>query len=592
MLDNIELVDREYNNASNTGRIHSNLIRLKRTSFTKVSEKYTEFRISLLNKKLDRVNKELEAEVNNLNFSGQSLESVENKILAKTSVIARLEEKIKVLSKENVPTNYVSNRAIKLKNEMINNAKLNSSSAYASDSNSNEVSFSPNDYGFSGVDTSANSVAFAAAGETSDIDVEKVAMDNEKSLSDDVNTAMNNQNDYQAPIDKDIIRSAIDESFSQLNNSQDSDNEDIYETPIYDSTENNSEDLSNLFTSSEQNIPDTPVENSDEVITTVPENTDSSNQEEIVSEDNVEKEESTISPISREEIENVINRKLEEQAQNDYNRVSSNESTQAKIDNFDENGEVKPSKYHYQPMSDEEIARARENIEYDKYEKIYEEQNENIFENNVPSVGYQFTAPQVAIDKPLSTISDVVLPHADVNKVDDDNVREDIVVTPDRDDYVSSQNTNDNDDIHFDYSEATSNDIRNAADVENSLGGLEALKARALKLREEQRKSKDELDLAKKEQSDEARRALEIKNATDNKKKDYEAYLGKLNDYCEALQQDIDINKNSVAAAKEDAESNRRFIKSQEMQMDDYDKMISDINSIISPEAINVRKAR
>ena len=119
MLDNIELVDRDSSNAKNAGRIHSNLIRLKKASFSNIVSKWNAFRLANLNKKLERENDKLDKIINTAPFG-----KMEEKVFAQTNKIAKLEEKIKILSRENVPANYVKSRAIKLKKDINQSQQL------------------------------------------------------------------------------------------------------------------------------------------------------------------------------------------------------------------------------------------------------------------------------------------------------------------------------------------------------------------------------------------------------------------------------------------------------------------------------------
>ena len=247
-------------------------------------------------------------------------------------------------------------------------------------------------------------------------------------------------------------------------------------------------------------------------------------------------------------------------------KVTKNETTAARVDRYDGNGLPKYRRPAIVDITDEEIARARENIEYDRYEKKYAED----WEKKLSSV---------AINRPSANVDNVVLPQAKVET----NVREDVVVVPDRDEEK---------DLHFDYSDATEKDIVAATKVERSASGLEALKARALALKEKNRQSKLELDEARREQNEEAQRALEIKNAAQAKEKEYQDSLSKLEDYCEALEKDTEINMNLAAVAKTDIECNRRFIEGKQAEIEDFDQKMDEIDSTISPEAINVRPRR
>ena len=145
MKDNIELVDRDYSRVRPTDRIIGKL-RLKRTSFSRVLGFFNNFRISRLEKKLDKANKELEEITKNAEVID---ESVEKEILKKTMAIVKLEEKLNILKLENVPSSYIENRAIKLKNEMMEAARKNARSAYAEESvEEKTVNDEASDYGF------------------------------------------------------------------------------------------------------------------------------------------------------------------------------------------------------------------------------------------------------------------------------------------------------------------------------------------------------------------------------------------------------------------------------------------------------------
>lgn len=120
IMDNVELLDREYGTISNSG---CNRIKLRQNSFKSICNAWRKFRLSLLERKLTKM--EANAIIDNYSITG-----AEKKAMKKAKAIARLEEKIMILSREGVPTNYVKGRAIKLAGKMLNNMHLNSINAY------------------------------------------------------------------------------------------------------------------------------------------------------------------------------------------------------------------------------------------------------------------------------------------------------------------------------------------------------------------------------------------------------------------------------------------------------------------------------
>ena len=502
MLDNVELKD-SCAKAYETGRIHSNLIRLKKESFKNVGDKWKKFRISLLNKKLDRVKDELNNEIAQINLAGEKTEEIENRILDKTAVIARLEEKIKILSKENVPSNFVKTRAIKLKDDMIANVTLNSASAYTPKNEETKVvEDNLNDYGFT--DFANTDFAMAAAVDT---------------------------NEEDKLIGEEQIKSVIDDSFSAINAA----NQEVSENVENNETSVESEDLSGLF--KENNMVDSPVEPVGTSIETEP-----VDQEEVV-----ETPIDVVDTVDREQIEKEVETTQENETE-DF-KVSHNEVVPAKIEQYEEKISAADV---YRPMSDEELSTARNNIEYEKYEDKYRTDE----------------------------------------LVNDSNVRDDITVVPDREEVVTEKVENNDDNLHFDYSEATVKDIENAVQFTTSSADLGAMMARVAELKRKQAESKERMDEAKRIREEEARRAEESKIALAEKEKEKEAYISKLNDYMEALENDIRFNDDETAATNEETENIRQTIENQEMQKVGFEKEISEINSVISPEAINVRVTR
>lgn len=275
--------------------------------------------------------------------------------------------------------------------------------------------------------------------------------------------------------------------------------------------------------------------------------------------DNKEEKEVVEEKVSSEidtPVENVIDRsEIEEeitpQEEKDYSVDEVINEVKEPVEEVDERIHV------YDSMPEEDVEKARENIEYNEYEEKYA---------------------------------------GNVN-AEDSNIRDEVIVTPEREtaeekvaDYTFVEDTPES--VHFDYSEATVGDIKQAVNIDASPEGLEAMKNRILKLKEEQTKSKADLDEARKAQSEEARKAEEARKLTEEAEKEYEVYYSKFADYEAAVKEDIDFNNNAIASANEEAESNRKFIKEQEEKRQNYKKEIDEMLSIMSPEAINVKMGR
>ena len=112
MVDKIDLLDNDYNLVSR--KASPRQIKTRSKSFSSISGIFTKFRISRLEKKLEKSRKSFVNQEIHKNLGDSSVvRKTEKNIEKKAKAIAKIEEKIMILSKENVPTNYVENRAIK-----------------------------------------------------------------------------------------------------------------------------------------------------------------------------------------------------------------------------------------------------------------------------------------------------------------------------------------------------------------------------------------------------------------------------------------------------------------------------------------------
>ena len=128
MAHDIELVDREFGHV----RVPiSRKIKFKGISFTNISKRWNNFRLNRLKSKLIADKEKLV----NMEFTNDQLtkgrETTEQKIMKKTTAIAKLESKIQFLETGNYSTEeFINSRAIKLKKVMMSNLVYNRDSLY------------------------------------------------------------------------------------------------------------------------------------------------------------------------------------------------------------------------------------------------------------------------------------------------------------------------------------------------------------------------------------------------------------------------------------------------------------------------------
>ena len=138
------------------------------------------------------------------------------------------------------------------------------------------------------------------------------------------------------------------------------------------------------------------------------------------------------------------------------------------------------------------------------------------------------------------------------------NDRDNVVIVPERDDDSSKEKTDTDktdQDLHFDFSDATIGDIANNLDRPFSKEDFEAAKNKVMEL---VKKQKDSADMARQEQkaADESKaKAEEIKLLVQEKEALVAEKMAKLQDYKNALEEDCEFNERSAEAAREEKEA-------------------------------------
>ena len=743
MVDKIDLLDNDYNLVSR--KASPRQIKTRSKSFSSISGIFTKFRISRLEKKLEKSRKNFVNQEIHKNLGDSSVvRKTEKNIEKKAKAIAKIEEKIMILSKENVPTNYVENRAIKLRKNMMSNLSHNSSMAYSlgikteadetkaidkifnedspltinervRESELEDVEEQENDQ----VETPESimsheseeigrSVSSILAGDTSkefkvaedkEIDaVEKEEVssgESDKEVSEpvieseqipDISNFMKdidlNVDTYQDStnsnsvidenesrehievvptyIDRDAIKSSIDDQFENIAKSGDVSEEETITNAGRPNIDDNFNNVDNgaKFVSPEtvKSVVGTGSKidiDTDEPKSISPEEVRAVLDGKFDEVENAEEEDKVDAHLDVKSIEETISEalsKLDEEEQNkdlddemsfedvhkevedainERNRISSNESHVARINEFDADGNKK-QKFDYVPMTDEEIKQAQENIEYEKYENpAFKEEKHlpNEIKFNYPKIRFEDIFVPAKKDEDYKIESEDVVEEEKQEIVPvNDNIRGEIVFVPDRkvqlpmvvednkedeqvvtsedeqdveeepiEDYTFDTSkydeksvSNDEEDLSFDFSNASANEIDCIIDKLGTKSQFDALKARVEQLRKQQIEQRKREEEARKAAEDAARKAEEQKKRYNESVEKNNQYLELLKSYAEALEEDNERTKQRTQAFEETKEMENRFAEEQRVKAEQALAMVDEINSIIGPVAENV----
>lgn len=573
LRDIIDFVDRDYGTVRKDTRLSSNQLRTRPSSFKSIYGHFHNWYISRVAKKLEQEKQSLLKEQFEADASGNLTKSAMDKLTKKTECIARLEEKVMILSRENVPSTFRANHAIKLRNKMFANLVKNGSSAYSVGADKYDKVFT---------DIPVVETPPVVPPVVDEMPAEAMAAAADTSV--DTDNQVLNSND---------IRGVVEQAFEQVKNSGGI-------TQI--SPEKVAEAVRPLTDSIvEESVP-AEVEIPTSVVTPEPETV----------------QENVTVPVVDEEVPDIqgsINSVFESAADSlGDNKVSHNNSIVARVNHFDHEGNpsVKETTTEtvqnvvpemsapkttqsegYQNLSEEEINAAIEDLASHRIlSSVPEDEIQRSIEREIEE---RFTVPDDSVLKSIEReISERFA------KQNDDRVRDFVVVTPDRSlppkkEVIEEQVTEAKEvaepeqDIHFDYSDVTPRDVAKAVEHETSRDGFEALRLRVEELQVRQRKTKKAMEDAERMAENAAERAWEARRIAEEKQAQREAWIEKLREYEEALAEDCAINEGRTRIAIGDAQCNERFIEAQEASAQESDSLIEEIDSLISPEAVNVR---
>ena len=654
-FENIELVDRDYENCSKEAMPRQ--IKTRSLSFRNIVEKFRQFRIRRLERKMEKI-------VDKTLSSDYSKRKIADKLMSKSLKLARLEEKIRILQKENVPSKFVKSRAIKLRNYMMENTVKSAAGLYFVDLDDSDV------LGFVSADESAlnnpESIAEAdvpveapAVEDNNSIDLSSQVIDRD-SLTDSINNEFNNLengNELDSEgINNDTVSSVIENSLSDVDNnsindivipeennnnnlvsalkdigvvpeeegnktvSEATDNPELNNSVVAPEEEgnktvseaidnpelNNSVVVPEVAPTIEETATDTNNEISKETVESVindtlvdvaddvkddgatfvsPEevsmvvgNNDVAEQVDTSEsiDDSLNEDISTVGPEDIKSDENVefvedskgdeINSdKIKEFMDSAFRNVSKSEASAINPEKFDENGGIR-FKYHYTPMTDDEIAESREKI--NSLEDFVPEKNDEAIANLFTSLGDSTTESD---DRSMPVIVE--------SRSDDVETEKDIA------DYTFEDTSSVEVEPEKEDSDAAVIDVSETR--QSKISEFNKLKDKILELREKSSAvSKDKID-AQTSAREIALKAEEAKKKAEQSDADLQNKVEQMRRYCEGLEQDCENTIRETSQIQDDIKNNSSIIEMQEDKYDENTRMIDEIDRLMGSEEIS-----
>ena len=624
-FENIELVDRDYENCSKEAMPRQ--IKTRSLSFRNIVEKFRQFRIRRLERKMEKI-------VDKTLSSDYSKSKIADKLMSKSLKLARLEEKIRILQKENIPSKFVKSRAIKLRNYMMENTVKSAAGLYFVDLDASDV------LGFVSADESAlnnpESIAEAdvpveapAVEDNNSIDLSSQVIDRD-SLTDSINNEFNNlENGNKLDsegINNDTVSSVIENSLSGVDNNSINDivipeennnnnlasalkdigvvpeeegnrtvseatdnpelNNSVVVPEVAPTIEETATDTNNEISKEtvESVINDTLVDVADDVkddgatfvspeeVSMVVGNNDIADQadssesiEDSLSEDvSTVVSEDTISDKNADE-EAISSDKIKQFMDSAFKNVSKSEVSNVNPEKFDENGGIR-FKYHYTPMTDDEIAESREKI--NSLEDFVPEKNDEAIANLFTSLGDSSTESD---DRSMPVIVESRVDEAgDENGITDYTFEDSssVEVEPEKED-----------------SDAAVIDVSETR--QSKISEFNKLKDKILELREKSSAvSKDKID-AQTSAREIALKAEEAKKKAEKSDADLQNKVEQMRRYCEGLEQDCENTIRETSQIQDDIKNNSSIIEMQEDKYDENTRMIDEIDRLMGSEEIS-----
>lgn len=569
MREGIDFLDGNYENVSLGKKPRQ--IRTKSTSFSQIKKYFTDFRIRLLSKKLEKEKDKAVTEAYPEVFTQKD----EERMMKRAATIARLEQKIKILDGETVPVDYIDKRAIKIKKAMMKNISYTSGNIYTVGIENKDEVFNATKEPV--VEPMDPEVQAQIAADVKQIMAEEAEMAKEEAAVEEEKVAAYTP----SAVSKAEIRAQIDEEFDKLVSRKKA--RDAQEAKDAIEVEEPHIDLDEIKASIDEAFKEVQKNNSTPQATIGAEVV-----KDVVDEsfDNVNVD----SKISLGDIKTEVDEAMDRV-------VSKNGATGAKVDRFNEDGSRR-EKYTYTPMTDEEIRAARENIEYDKYEQIYREQHEQAKAAKVEEEPYVYTpmtdeeikAAQANIEydkyeeiyRTQNAIKFETAEFKDIFKPADPegfNVEEQVVEEPVRVVPVVVPEVDGN---RFVREEEMVEEVSpSVVSKPTSIEEFSQLKAKVERLKQKLAESESKKNTAVQFAEHTSSRAKEIKQITIDSERLYQDRLASLQLLAKTLEENCNLNDTAARAATIDAECNERFISSQMLKQKQYEDAITQVDSIL-----------
>lgn len=635
-FENIELVDRDYENCSKEAMPRQ--IKTRSLSFRNIVDTFKQFRIRRLERKMEKI-------VDKTLSYDYSKSKLADKLMSKSLKLAKFEEKIRILQRENVPSRFVKSRAIKLRKYMMENTVKSAAGLYFVDLDDSDVlRFVSAD---EGALNNSESVAKAdipvevpADEDNNSIDLSSQVIDRE-SLTDSINNEFNNLENGDEldseKINNDTVSSVIENSLSNV------DNNSINDIVVPEGNDNNLvsalKDIGVVTEEEERpvfEVTDNP-EFSDSVV--VPEVAPTI--EEIAADTNNE--------ISKETVESVINDTLvdvSDDVKDDGLTFVSPEEVSMVVGKNDTAEQVDASESIDNSLSEDistitseepkveensDFAKflydsKEENIDSEKIKQFMEEAFKNVSKSEVSNVNpekfdenggirfkYHYTpmtdAEIVESRDKIDSLKDFAPKKTDegianiFNSLNDSPAEDErtmpVIVEP-----RTEEAGDENEITDYTFEDASSVDFETEkddtdADVidvsetrQSKISEFNKLKDKILELREKSSAvSKDKID-AQTSAREIAIKAEEARKKAEKSDADLQNKVEQMRRYCEGLEQDCENTIRETNQIQDDIKNNSSIIEMQEDKYDENTRMIDEIDRLMASEEISGPKIK
>ena len=256
--------------------------------------------------------------------------------------------------------------------------------------------------------------------------------------------------------------------------------------------------------------------------------------------------------------------KIKEFMDSAFRNVSKSEASAINPEKFDENGGIR-FKYHYTPMTDDEIAESREKI--------------NSLEDFVPKKQSNEAIADIFATLAGNANGQRSIPVIVESRSDDVETEKDIA------DYTFEDTSSVEVEPEKEDSDAAVIDVSETR--QSKISEFNKLKDKILELREKSSAvSKDKID-AQTSAREIALKAEEAKKKAEQSDADLQNKVEQMRRYCEGLEQDCENTIRETSQIQDDIKNNSSIIEMQEDKYDENTRMIDEIDRLMGSEEIS-----